>query len=1044
MNHGTTTEVPRPEVVGAVLVVGGGIGGIQTSLDLANNGYRVYLVEERPAIGGVMAQLDKTFPTNDCSLCILSPKLVDISRHPNVTLLTNTSVEDIRGETGHFTITVNRHARYVTEACVGCGMCAEACVLAGRFENTYDEGMKKRGAIYIPYAQAVPLRYIVDRETCLFLRHGKCARKCVEACDAKAIDFSLTDIVEDIEVGAVILSPGYEVFDAGRLAEYGYGRFPNVVTSMEFERILSASGPYDGHVLRPSDESEPTRIAWIQCVGSRDSSCGNNYCSSVCCTYAIKEAIIAREHAGSIEPTIFFMDMRTHGKGFEAYYNRAKDVHAIRFIRCRVSDIREDPVTRNLLVRYETEAGDFHIEEYDLVVLSVGFQSGPGIKALAERTGIALNRFGFCETSELSPMETSVPGIFVCGAFSGPKDIPETVIEASGAAARASGLISVKRNTLIHRRVHAPEIDVSGKAPRIGVFVCHCGINIGAYVDVPDVVAYAKGLPNVVFANDNLYTCSSDAQRVIVDTIREHSLNRLIVASCTPRTHEPLFRETIREAGLNPHLFEMANIRDQCSWVHMTEREEATRKAKDQIRMSVARASLIEPLAEITLPVNQTVLVIGGGLTGMVAALSMADQGFPVHIVEREPELGGNLRNIHYTLDGSDIDRYLEELIAKVDVHPLVTAHRSSMVESIEGFVGNFTTRVIPAGSRDSDPHDRPGTEGPGPLEVAHGAIIVATGARESRPSEYLYGEDPRVLTQFELEGRIHRGEDFTGQTIVMIQCVGSREEHRPYCSRVCCSDAVKNAIRIKERSPDADVFILYRDMRTYGFREVHYEHARELGVVHLRFDLEHRPKVTRDAGGRLDITTRDIILGEDITLVADQLVLSPAIIPRNGNPALAKMLKVPLNGDGFFLEAHVKLRPVDFATEGIFLAGMAHSPMAIDESISQAYAAASRAATLLARGEVSVEPTIASVDGEACIGCGLCVTICPYRAMELKLGEGGRKAMVISASCKGCGTCAASCPQFAITMQHFTDREITAQIEAFLAKEERTGEGMA
>lgn len=1030
MNFSSTTENPRPDTVGAVLVIGGGIGGIQTSLDLANNGYRVYLVEEKPAIGGVMAQLDKTFPTNDCSLCILSPKLVDISRHPNVTLLTNATVEDIKGEAGHFTATVNRKARYVTESCVGCGLCAEACVMAGRFDNAYDEGMKKRGAIYIPYPQAVPLQYIVSEHDCLLLKHGKCAQKCVAACDAHAIDFSLKDVVEDLEVGAVILSPGYEVFNAERISEYGYGRYPNVVTSMEFERILSASGPYDGHVLRPSDREEPKKIAWIQCVGSRDSACGNNYCSSVCCTYAIKEAIIAKEHLASVEPTIFFMDMRTHGKGFESYYNRAKNVHDIRFIRCRISDVQEDPVSRNLRVRYESEDGEFFVEEYDLVVLSVGFEPGPKIRELAERTGIKLNRFGFCETSELSPMATSIPGIFACGAFSGPKDIPETVMEASGAAARASGLIASKRNTLVEKKELVSETDVTGQEPRIGIFVCHCGTNIGAYVNVPNVVKYAKTLPNVVFADDNLYTCSSDAQRVIVDTIKEHDLNRLIVASCTPRTHEPLFQETIREAGLNTHLFEMANIRDQCSWVHMTEKEAATQKAMDQVRMSVARASFIEPLPEITLPVNQTGLIIGGGLAGIVAALSMADQGFPAHIVERQDELGGNLRNIHFTLENEGIGEFLGDMIRKANDHPLVTIHTGTRVTSLEGFVGNYISTV----------QTQDGSE-----TIDHGAIIVATGALESKPTEHLYGDDPRILTQLELEERIQGGEDFSSQTVVMIQCVGSREEHRPYCSRVCCSDAVKNAIKIKKQNPDANVFVLYRDMRTYGFREIHYEHARELGVIFLRFDLEHKPVVTENAGsGKLEIATRDNILGEDITLVADHLILSPAIIPSPDNLELAKMLKVPLNEDGFFLEAHVKLRPVDFATEGIFLAGMAHSPKPIDESISQAYAAASRAVTLLSKGEVSVEPTIAKIEEDTCIGCGLCVSICPYNAMELKLQEGGRKAVVISASCKGCGTCAASCPQHAITMQHFTDQEINAQIEAFLEEEETKGEGMA
>jgi heterodisulfide reductase subunit A len=404
----------------------------------------------------------------------------------------------------------------------------------------------------------------------------------------------------------------------------------------------------------------------------------------------------------------------------------------------------------------------------------------------------------------------------------------------------------------------------------------------------------------------------------------------------------------------------------------------------------------------------------------MVSAISMAEQGFEVHIVEREDELGGNLRNLHYTLDNADIQSFLNTKVREVTDNPLITVHRHAAIGTIEGFVGNYRTTI---------------TTGTETVEVEHGAIIVATGAEEYRPEEYLYGEDSRVLTQTELENALASGTDLHGNTTVMIQCVGSRDETHQWCSRVCCSDAVKNAIRIKEMNPDAQVFILYRDMRTYGFREIHYERAREMGVIFLRFDQGNKP-VVRKGENSLEITTRDNILGEELIILADNLVLSPAIVPRADNLELAKKLKVPLNEDGYFLEAHVKLRPVDFSTEGIFLAGMAHSPKSIDESITQAYAAASRAVTLLAKGEVSVEPTIARIVDDACIGCGLCVSICPYNAIRLVLKEGGRKADVIAASCKGCGTCAASCPQIAISMQHFTNQEITAQIEAFLEEE--------
>lgn len=860
-----------------------------------------------------------------------------------------------------------------------------------------------------------------DREMALeeasrCLNCGPCSEcfECEKVCQAKAINHQDEERVEKLSVGAVILAPGFDEFDAAVKSEYGYGRYPNVVTSIEFERILSASGPYRGRILRPSDGAIPKKIAFIQCVGSRDETCGNNYCSSVCCMYAIKEAIIAKEHEKTIEPTIFFMDIRAYGKDFEKYYNRGLS-EGVRFIRSRVSSVEEAPETRNLRIKYEAEDGAVIQEEFDLVVLSVGFEPRSNILDLAQRMGLKLNKYGFCETPEFSPVETSRHGIFVCGAFQGPKDIPETVMQASGAASRVAGLLSPVRGSLTRERVFPPEIDVRGKSPRIGVFICHCGINIGGVVNVPDVTEYVRTLSNVVYVEYNLYTCSQDTQLRIKELIKEHNLNRIVVASCSPRTHEPLFQGTIREAGLNRYLFEMANIRDQCSWVHMHEPEKATQKAKDLVRMAVAKARLLQPLRRLELPVTPKGLVIGGGLSGMTAALSLAEQGFEVYLVERERELGGNLRRIYYTLDGEDVQEYLNGIIEKVKANPLINVYTNARIKEVAGYVGNFKTTVIADGVE---------------RELEHGIVIVATGGREYQPEEYLYGKDARVITQRELEEKIAQGDDavLNSNTIVMIQCIGSRERERSYCSRICCTEAVKNALKMKEKNLKANIFILYRDLRTYGFREDYYRKAREAGIIFIRFDEDKKPKVAKGKEA-LEVLVRDPILGEEILLRPDLLVLSVGIVPQPDNEELAKMLKVPLNEDEFYLEAHMKLRPVDFATDGIFLCGLAHSPKFMEESVSQAYAAASRASTILAKDKIELEGTIATVNEFRCTGCGMCISVCAYNALELD--EEKKVARVNEVLCKGCGACSATCRCGAIDVLGVSNEQILSLVDA-------------
>ena len=862
----------------------------------------------------------------------------------------------------------------------------------------------------------------VIREAERCLQCGGCSEclECIKACEAKAIDHWMKDEQLEIEVGSIILSPGFDEFEPSLKSEYGYGRFPNVVSSIEFERFLSASGPFKGQVFRPSDQKHPKRMAWIQCVGSRDSHIGKGYCSSVCCMYATKEAVIAKEHAPETEATIFFMDMRAYGKDFDKYIERAKKEYGVRYIRSRVSHVKEDPKTNNLTIHYETEEGEMVSEEFDLVVLSVGLEPTRSHQEIAKIFDIDLNHYGFAKTSIFSPLKTSRPGIFVSGVFSGPKDVPETVAQASAAAAEASSLLAEARGTLVIEKEYVPEKNVNYQGPRIGAFICHCGINIGGVVDVPAVVEYAKTLPNVVHAEGNLYTCSQDTQDQIKKMIEEHQLNRVVVASCTPRTHEPLFQDTIREAGLNRYLFDMANIRDQCSWVHMTQPKEATEKAKDLVRMSIAKAVLLDPLPTQTVEMNQKALVIGGGLAGMTAAQKIAQAGYEVYLVEKESELGGKARSIHYTLDGNDVQSNLESLSGEVKKDPRIHLMTETTIEKVEGFVGNFKTQV------------RNGNE---VKKFDHGVIIVATGAEEYRPKEFLYGQDTRVITQKELEERIvlHPDKLKDLKNVVMIQCIGSRDDDRPYCSRICCSEAIKNALKLKSMAPEMNVYVLYRDIRTYGFKEDYYEKAREAGVLFIRYEPEREPRLETGGDG-LQVFVHEPILHDDLLIRTDLLVLSQGIVaPYEENEHLSKMLKVPLNADGFFLEAHMKLRPVDFATEGIFLAGLAHSPKSIEESISQANAAVARALTYLSKKELETIGTISEVDEKKCIGCGLCESVCPYKAVEILtkrtiIGE-KQVAQINKALCKGCGACTASCRSGSIDLKGFTNAEVVAQI---------------
>jgi heterodisulfide reductase subunit A len=994
------------------MVIGGGVAGIQAALDLADMGVETFLVESGPSIGGRMAQLDKTFPTNDCAMCILSPKLVQAGSHPYLHIITNSEVTGISGTAPNLTVTVLKHPRYVDESkCTGCGICVTKCPV--KVPDPYNKGLSQTKAIRIPFPQAVPAVAVIDSTKCLYLNKGTC-RLCEKSCGTNAVDFKQKPEQVTIDVGSVILASGTSEFNARLKGEYGYGVFPNVITSIEYERILSASGPSGGHITRPSDKKEPKKIAILQCVGSRDIQAGNEHCSAICCMQAAKDAIITQEHLPQAKSTIFYMDIRAFGKGFDRFIDKARDRHDTTFINGRIASVESNPKTNDLEIRYITQDGKTASEKFDLLILSVGIQPSVSSMATARSLNVGLDKSGFIHVEAMEPVTTTEAGIFVCGSVSGPKDIPESVIEASGAASAAASTMGAM--TVREISVNVPkQKDLRGEPPRIGVYICRCGINIASVVDVPAVVKYASTLQGVKFAGELMFSCAQDSQKAIRTAIEQNKLNRLVIAACTPRTHEPLFQKTLEQAGINPYLFEFANIREHCSWVHQQEPERATVKACDLVRAAVAKVKLATPLYKKSMGVNKGALVIGGGLAGMTAAIDLANQGFDVSLIEKQQELGGNLRHVFTTLSGESTVPKLANLVDLVGKHPKIKTYMNATIKNVAGYVGNFKTEIQ-------------GIDG----VIEHGAVIVASGAEQNVPGEYCYGQDKRVVTQRDLDKMLNADGDekqkpLAGvKSIVMIQCVGSRDEKHGYCSRVCCSNALKNAIKIKELNPKISVYILFRDIRSYGLREKYYRLAREKGVVFVRYDLDKKPEVKK-TGNELTVSARDVVLGKTVKIKPDLVVLSAGIVANPDNKKLSQFLKVPLESDGFFLEAHVKLRPVDFATDGVFVCGLAHYPKDIGETIAQARAAAGRAATVLSKNTLESEGKISSVRAELCSGCGTCVAVCAYSAIEIDPAK--NVAVINETLCKGCGACAASCRASAVDLNGFRNEQILSML---------------
>jgi heterodisulfide reductase subunit A len=1028
--------VAQRKMRGSVMVVGAGVGGMRAAVDLADSGYRVYLLDSAPSIGGIVAQLGFMFPTHDCVLCrgtsdhgygcsrpSLSPFLLDHSLHPNIEIMTNSTVVGAAGLPGDFAVKVHHQPRYVdVNRCVNCAECSKICPVD--LTSEYQAGLVSRKAAYKPSVRAAPNAYVIEKGPYCY----DC-RQCEKICPTKAINLDEEDRYEEINVGAIILAVGYKLYDPSPAEELGYGRYPNVVTGLQFERLASRSGPTEGIVERPSDGKVPERIAWLQCIGSRDQE--HPYCSSICCMYATKEAVLAKERLPGVNCEIFIMDERAFSKEYTAYFEQSKNLWDVGYTRCRISEIKEDPNSHDLILHYQDPDGTLCRKTFDMVVLSVGSVPPPKAVALAEDMQIELNEYGFCLTDKFEPLDTSRPGVFVAGAFASPKEIAETVMDASGAAARCMALLSGKSGTETTKPDYPLERDVSDEKPRVGVFACYCHPAIDQTVDVDGVLAMASKLSGVVHTQGLEYGCLPGGPEAIRQAIREQHLNRVVIGACTPRTHLALFHQVIRQEGLNPQLLEFVSLRDNCAWVHADDPAGATRKAKEEMRVAVSRAHHFQPYSKERRSFEHSALVIGGGVAGMTSALAIADEGYDVYLVEKTNQLGGNLRDLYMTAESPNPQRLLNSLVKRVHSHERIALHYNTEVIGFEGHVGNFRSRLSCAGNG----------EGPRCWEIEHGVTVVATGGYEYKGHVFLYGQDPRVITQLELEKRLSEDVDAARELrqVVMIQCVNPPEQKVRYCSRTCCTNTMKNAIRIKQINPDCQVYVLYKDLITYGFREQYYTEARERGVIFLRY-IEQDPPQVQVNYGQLQVSVQDVILNQQITFTPDLLSLSMAIMPAETNARLARILDVPLSSEGFFMEDNLKLRPMDFTREGIFLAGLAHYPKFLEETISQALATAGRAMTLLSKERLEVGGTIAIVDQLKCVGCLTCVRVCPFHIPKVDpaavgIGRIVGAAYIEPSLCTGCGTCTSECPANAIQLRHYRDDQLVLAEEPILGQ---------
>jgi heterodisulfide reductase subunit A len=980
-----------------VLIIGSGVGGLKAALEVAARGRQVYLVDRSPFFGGEIVRIERQFPTNRCGLCQMLPTTNRVEEgeyclrrdfyHPLIELIPGAELVAFSGTEGDFQAHIRQRARGVQEElCTGCQRCIEVCPAEAVDEfNCF--GTHKAISLWGP--QPVPPIPAIEWDACT-----RCG-KCVEVCPTGAIDLKMVDAERELQVSSAILAPGFDEFDPQALTQYGYGRWKNVVTSIEWERIVSPLGPFRERLGRPSDGKAVKKVAFVLCVGSRERRW--DFCSAACCMYAVKEALFAKELRDDLEVTVFYMDLRGFGKGYERYLEQAK-AQGVRFVRGRTPRIQEDPKTKNLIL--STMPKDQVVkEEFDLCVLAIGQRPPRGSAELVRTIGAKLNEWGFCKTMDPAGIETTQPGVYVCGSFSEPKDIPDTVTQATACALRALGRRHKEDPELLPEAEPAPEPKLE-EEPKIGVVLCQCKGEISEGLDLEKLKEAVSGRPAVSAVMEVDALCVQDAAKGLLGEIRKQGINRLLVAACSPYWFRRRFLEGMGE--MDPWLIEWVNLREGAIQAHGD--EGVQKKAEAMLLMAIERLRRKEERTVSAMPVKKSALVVGAGLVGLAVASALAERGVEVHLVEREAELGGMLKG------RPDKGELLEGYVRGIATNPLAKVYLKSEVTGVRGQAGDFWALIKGAD---------------GEREVGIGAIVMATGAQEYKPTEFLYGENKRVITQRELQSGLASGEIKPQEmrSVVMIQCVGSRDREHPWCNRYCCTEALENALVLKEKNPALEIYILFRDMMTYGFRERLYSQARDAGAIFLRYQDIQEIKV--QGIDRLKVASPE---GQ---LDCDLLVLSTGEVPNRDNEALARLFDLELTEDGFFKEAEPKFRPVDALREGIYLCGGAHSPRSWQEVILQAEAAAERALVLVGQEQLVTPHVVSQVVERRCSGCGLCVEACPYGARAFD--EEQMVALVKEALCQGCGVCSGLCPNGAAILQGYKEDQVLAMIEAVL-----------